>query len=123
MQTRTAEAALLLILAVLATSCTVDTGGSERSSGIDANSHTSITESTGADSESPHTGDTDLPVDVLSSLGQDLDSFTANVGSMGYQVRVVRQDGKDLDGTADFVGNRLNVAVEDGLVVEIFRLG
>ena len=43
--------------------------------------------------------------------------------SYGYQVRVAREDGVDLQVTADYSESRINVAVETGTVTEILSIG
>ena len=42
---------------------------------------------------------------------------------MGLTVRVLRQDGQDLPATADLRTDRVNVAVEAGIVTEVISVG
>ena len=45
-------------------------------------------------------------------VGQSVDEATATLEAAGYTLRVVKKDGEDLAATADYVENRVNVAVE-----------
>ena len=67
-------------------------------------------------------------VDVPDIVGESVDDATATLESAGLTLRVVKRDGEDLAGTADFVPTRVNVAVEtqdDGTeqVTEVVSLG
>jgi hypothetical protein len=55
--------------------------------------------------------------------GLSLDEATKLAESQGWIVRVAREDGVDLALTMDFVDNRLNVAVEGGVVTEVLSVG
>jgi hypothetical protein len=54
------------------------------------------------------------PADVPDIVGQSVDDATATLEDAGYTLRVIQRDGEDLAATADFVENRVNVAVETG---------
>ena len=69
----------------------------------------------------------DVP-DVPDVIGDSVDDATATLEEAGFTLRVVRRDGEDLAGTADFLENRVNVAVEtqdDGteVVTEVVNIG
>ena len=51
--------------------------------------------------------------------GLSVEEATKMVAADGWELRVVREDGEDLAVTADFRDNRLNVAVEGGVVTEL----
>ncbi len=66
--------------------------------------------------------------DVPDIVGESVDDATASLEEAGLTLRVVRRDGEDLAATADFVEERVNVAVEtqdDGseLVTEVVSTG
>jgi hypothetical protein len=50
----------------------------------------------------------------------DADAYAA---ALGYEMRIVRQDGVDLPATADYRDNRFNVAVVNGIVTEVISQG
>ncbi len=52
-----------------------------------------------------------------------LDEFTAQAEALGYEVRIASEDGELRSLTEDFSLERVNVAVEDGQVVEISFVG
>ena len=56
-------------------------------------------------------------------IGLPVEEFDAAVSGFGFTTRVARQDGVDLALTADYSETRLNLAVEDDIVVEIVALG
>ena len=69
-----------------------------------------------------------VAVDVPDVVGETVDDATATLEDAGLTLRVVRRDGEDLPATADFVENRVNVAVEtqdDGteVVTEVVSTG
>ena len=69
-----------------------------------------------------------LAVDVPDVIGESVEDATATLEEAGLTLRVVRRDGEDLPGTADFLDNRVNVAVEtqdDGteVVTEVVSVG
>ena len=69
-----------------------------------------------------------VAVDVPDVVGESVDDATATLEDAGLTLRVVRRDGEDLPATADFVENRVNVAVEtqdDGteVVTEVVSTG
>jgi Potato inhibitor I family len=53
-----------------------------------------------------------LPVDESEIVGKSVDEATATLEAEGWTLRVVQRDGEDLPATADFLPNRVNVAVE-----------
>jgi hypothetical protein len=66
--------------------------------------------------------------DVPDVIGESVDDATSTLEEAGYTLRVVKRDGEDLASTADFIENRVNVAVEtqdDGTeeVTEVISLG
>ena len=69
-----------------------------------------------------------VAVDVPDVIGDSVDDATATLEEAGFTLRVVRRDGEDVPGTADFIEDRVNVAVEtqdDGteVVTEIVSIG
>ena len=69
-----------------------------------------------------------VAVDVPDVIGDSVEDATATLEDAGLTLRVVRRDGEDLPVTADFVDNRVNVAVEsedDGTeaVTEVVSIG
>ena len=68
----------------------------------------------GDDDDSSDTAATEESVaaDVPDVIGQSVDEATATLDEVGMTLRVVKRDGEDLASTADFVENRVNVAVE-----------
>ena len=71
---------------------------------------------------------TDLPgtIDVAALepfVGLTLEEFTAAVEDLGGSVRVVVEDGVDLVVTDDYRTDRVNVAVEGGVVTGIIGAG
>ena len=61
--------------------------------------------------------------DVQFLLGMCTKDAIGTAESLGFSVRVVREDGTDLAVTEDFVESRVNVAVVDGVVTEIVSVG
>ncbi len=66
--------------------------------------------------------------DVPDVIGDSVEDATATLEDAGLTLRVVRRDGEDLPVTADFVEDRVNVAVEtqdDGIevVTEVVSMG
>jgi hypothetical protein len=45
-------------------------------------------------------------------IGDTVEDATATLEAAGFSLRVVQRDGEDLPVTADFIDNRVNVAVE-----------
>lgn len=75
-----------------------------------------------ADSNPPSSGSVELTLatNVRDELiGLEYEEFEARVESLGFTSRVVRRDGQPLEVTADFEVGRLDVAVDDNIVVEI----
>ena len=64
------------------------------------------------DSSDDATTEETVAADVPDVIGDSVDDATATLEDAGLTLRVVRRDGEDLAGTADFVDNRVNVAVE-----------
>ncbi len=69
-----------------------------------------------------------VAVDVPDVVGDSVEDATETLEDAGLTLRVVRRDGEDLPVTADFVENRVNVAVEtrdDGseVVTEVVSIG
>ena len=69
-----------------------------------------------------------IPANLPDVVGDSVDDATTKLEDAGYTLRVLRRDGEDLAGTADYVETRVNVAVEtqdDGteVVTEIISLG
>ena len=69
-----------------------------------------------------------VAVDVPDVIGDSVEDATATLEDAGLTLRVVSRDGEDLASTADFVENRVNVAVEtqdDGteVVTEVVSIG
>jgi hypothetical protein len=67
-------------------------------------------------------------VDVPDVIGDSVEDATATLDDAGLTLRVVRRDGEDLPVTADFLEDRVNVAVEtqdDGteVVTEVVSIG
>lgn len=56
-------------------------------------------------------------------VGLDEAAATALAEENGWVVRVVRLDGEDLAATMDYVTNRVNVAIENGVVTEVVSIG
>jgi hypothetical protein len=61
--------------------------------------------------------------DGSSLVGLCLDTAQKVAETNGFTVRVVREDGVDLAGTADYSDTRINVAVEGGVVTSIVNIG
>ena len=69
-----------------------------------------------------------VAVDVPDVIGDSVEDATATLEEAGLILRVVQRDGEDVPGTADFIDNRVNVAVEtqdDGteVVTEVVSIG
>ena len=67
-------------------------------------------------------------MDVPDIVGESVADATATLEAEGLTLRVLRRDGEDLPATADFLENRVNVAVEtqaDGteVVTEVISTG
>ena len=84
----------------------------------------------GDDDSSDDDDDTEqsVSVDVPDIVGESVEDATATLEDAGLTLRVVKRDGEDLAGTADFVPTRVNVAVEtqdDGTeqVTEVVNVG
>jgi beta-lactam-binding protein with PASTA domain len=81
----------------------------------------------GDDSPDDAATETTVAVNVPDVIGDSVEDATATLEAAGLTLRVVRRDGEDLAATADFVENRVNVAVEtkDGteVVTEVVSTG
>ena len=80
------------------------------------------------DSSEDATTEETAAVDVPDVIGDSVEDATATLEDAGLTLRVGRRDGEDLPVTADFVEDRVNVAVEtqnDGteIVTEIVSTG
>lgn len=80
------------------------------------------------DSSSDTSSSTTTTIAVPDIVGKTVDEATATLASAGLTLRVVKRDGEDLAGTADYVTTRVNVAVEtqdDGTeqVTEVVSVG
>jgi hypothetical protein len=67
-------------------------------------------------------------VDVPEIVGESVEDATATLEDAGLTLRVIKRDGEDLAGTADYIPTRVNVAVEtqdDGTeqVTEVISVG
>jgi hypothetical protein len=81
-----------------------------------------------ADGEATEEAVTADAADVPDVVGESVEDATATLEAAGFTLRVVRRDGENLPGTADFLENRVNVAVEtqdDGteVVTEVVNMG
>ena len=56
-------------------------------------------------------------------VGLSIEEFTAEAGTLGFDTRIVMQDGQPLAVTADYSETRVNVAVEGPRVVAIESIG
>lgn len=56
-------------------------------------------------------------------IGAKYEEFQAEVIAAGWLVRVRSRDGKSLIGTHDFRPNRINIAIVDGCVSDVFGCG
>ena len=80
------------------------------------------------DSSDGATTETTVATDIPDVVGESVEDATATLEEAGFTLRVVKRDGEDLAVTADFVENRVNVAVEtqdDGseVVTEVVSVG
>jgi hypothetical protein len=56
-------------------------------------------------------------------IGQRFADAEALAASEGWQIRIVRLDGEDLIVTMDYLWNRANVEVTDGIVTGVISFG
>jgi beta-lactam-binding protein with PASTA domain len=80
------------------------------------------------DSSSDASSTATTTVAVPDIVGKSVDEATATLESAGLTLRVLKRDGEDLAGTADYLPTRVNVAVEtqaDGTekVTEVISVG
>jgi len=87
----------MLVLPVIALTFAVTACGDDDSSNDTSNDTSSAATTT---------------VAVPDIVGQTVDEATATLQGAGLTLRVVKRDGEDLAGTADYVTTRVNVAVE-----------
>ena len=104
------EMRALVVATVMAVTLTISACGDDDSTDDDA-----ATEGT-------------VAVEVPDVIGDSVEDATATLEEAGLTLRVVRRDGEDLPATADFVEDRVNVAVEtqdDGteVVTEVVSTG
>jgi beta-lactam-binding protein with PASTA domain len=64
------------------------------------------------DSSDDAATETSVAGDFPDVVGETVDEATATLEGAGFTLRVIQRDGEDLAATADFVENRVNVAVE-----------
>ena len=88
--------------------------------GSDDSSDDAATEDTAADDTAA--------AGVPDVIGDSVEEATATLEAAGFTLRVVQRDGEDLAVTADFLENRVNVAVEtqqygDEVVTEVVSTG
>lgn len=82
----------------------------------------------GDDSPNDAATETSDDVGVPDIVGDTVEDATATLAEVDLTLRIVKLDGDDLPGTADFVPTRVNVAVEtqdDGseVVTEVVSVG
>jgi hypothetical protein len=80
------------------------------------------------DSSDDATSSETVSADVPDVIGASVDDAKTTLEDAGFTLRVVKRDGEDLPATADFLANRVNVAVEtqdDGseVVTEVVSIG
>ena len=80
-----------------------------------------------APTEDTATDDT-AAAEVPDVIGDSVENATATLEAAGFTLRVVQRDGEDLAVTADFLENRVNVAVESDaygseIVTEVVSTG
>lgn len=56
-------------------------------------------------------------------VGLPYDEATEVAEAEGFELRIAREDGEDLALTMDFIPNRVNVEVEDGIVTQVLNQG
>ncbi len=56
-------------------------------------------------------------------IGLPVDEAEAAAEEAGFTMRIARQDGEDLALTMDFIPNRVNVEVADGVVTGVVSVG
>jgi hypothetical protein len=83
-------------------------GDDDDDDGATASADSTTTAETGEDS-----------AEFAAYLGLTVEEAEAMAEDEGRPSRVVSEDGEDLPVTMDFVENRLNFTVEDGVVVEV----
>ena len=64
------------------------------------------------DSSDDATTETSVAGEFPDVVGETVDEATVTLEEAGFTLRVIQRDGEDLAATADFVENRVNVAVE-----------
>jgi len=55
--------------------------------------------------------------------GFHLENAEGIASAFDWIIRVVRLDGKDLACTAEYIPRRINVVVENGIIIEVLNLG
>ena len=71
----------------------------------------------------PQTIENYIPPILLDFVGLELADFEEQVAGLGFVTRVVEEDGEGLDITFDVESDRINVAVDDGIVTELRPVG
>lgn len=115
---------LVVVGMAMALTLGVSACGSDESSDDAATADTATAGTATVDTAGDDTGATAVP-DVI---GDTVGDATATLEAAGFTLRVVQRDGEDLPVTADFVENRVNVAVEsqrygDEIVTEVVSTG
>ena len=82
-----------------------------------------ITSADGIAVTPPQTVDSYVPPILLDFVGLRLADFEEQAAAFGFDTRVAKQDGQELRVTADRKIDRINVAVDDGIVTEILPVG
>lgn len=69
-------------------------------------------------------GDPEAAIDLLEKLvGLSIDEFTDEALASGFATRIVTEDGESLAVTMDYRTDRVNVAVDGGIVVKVESIG
>jgi hypothetical protein len=110
-------AAFALTLAIVPAACGSDEDSPPATVGTGAPTVPSMPPS--SDAAALPTAETAGPLVV----GKSEADAQAAVEAAGWTMRVTQRDGEDLAVTADFVENRVNVAVEDGTVTTVSSIG
>jgi hypothetical protein len=79
--------------------------------------------STTAETVAPADGEEALEFDESIVVGLSVEEAETAAEEAGFTVRIARQDGEDLALTMDFIPNRVNVEVEDGVVTGVVSVG
>lgn len=64
------------------------------------------------------------PMEVMNKFkGFQLQNARGIAEAFGWEIRVMREDGEDPAGTADFNPRRVNVEVNNGIITQILGIG